>query len=171
MRYDDEVLPVGGVLPDGDAEIEPTARELEMARQLVDALTSEFAPDKYQDGYRDQLLALIERKAAGEEIVAEPVVEERGKVLDLMAALEASLARTGDGDGAGEEPAPAKAPRAAKKASAAGAAKKASPARASTAKSAGATKATKAARALKKPPAAVAKKKAPAKATRSRKSA
>jgi len=47
-------------------------------------------PEKYHDEYRGQLLDLIERKAAGEEIVAEPTVEDRGKVLDLMAALEQS---------------------------------------------------------------------------------
>ena len=173
MRYDDEVLPAGGVLPEGAAEVEPTARELEMARQLVDALTTAFEPDKYQDGYREQLLALIDKKAAGEEIVAEPVVEDRGKVLDLMAALEASLARTGgdDGNGAGEEPAAARSSRAAKPAKAPPPAKAAKPVRAAAAKATKATKATKAARALKKAPATAAKKKAPAKTTRTRKSA
>jgi len=104
MRYADEVLPASSVLPE-DAEVaEPTARELEMAEQLVEALAGEFEPEKYEDSYREQLMALIEKKAAGEEIVAEPVVEEQGKVVDLMAALEASLARAGrGGDGAEDE--------------------------------------------------------------------
>ena len=58
-------------------------------------------------------MALIERKAAGEEIVASAAPEEPAKVLDLMAALEASLARTGSkssasGDGAAAKPAPAR---------------------------------------------------------------
>ena len=54
-----------------------------------------FDPEKYHDEYREEVLALIERKAAGEEIVAPAAPEEPAKVLDLMAALEASLARTG----------------------------------------------------------------------------
>jgi DNA end-binding protein Ku len=65
-----------------------------MARQLVESLgAEEFQPEKYHDEYREQVLDLIERKAAGEEIVAEPLVEPPAKVLDLVAALEASLAK------------------------------------------------------------------------------
>jgi DNA end-binding protein Ku len=93
MRYADEVL-----APDReqiDAESEPSERELDMARQLVNTLAGEFDPEKYRDEYREEVLALIDRKAAGEEIVAPVAPEEPAKVLDLMAALEASLARTG----------------------------------------------------------------------------
>jgi DNA end-binding protein Ku len=91
MRYADEVLPRAGLVPD-DGEVELTDRERAMARQLVESLASdEFQPEKYEDEYRKQVLDLIERKAAGEEIVAEPVVEAPAKVLDLVAALEASL--------------------------------------------------------------------------------
>ena len=97
MRYADEVLPPSTVVPDDGEVAEPTARELEMAKQLVEALASDFEPDKYHDAYREQLMSLIERKAAGEEIVAEPQVEDQGKVVDLMAALEQSLARAGRG--------------------------------------------------------------------------
>ena len=120
MRYADEVLPPAEVVPD-DADVsEPTARELEMAKQLVDALATDFEPEKYEDAYREQLMSLIERKAAGEEIVAEPQVEDQGKVVDLMAALEQSLARAGRGDpgdeGESEElPPAAKTKRASKK--------------------------------------------------------
>jgi len=91
MRYADEVLPRAGLVPD-DEEVELTDRERAMARQLVESLaTDEFRPEKYEDEYRKQVLDLIERKAAGEEIVAEPIVEPPAKVLDLVAALEASL--------------------------------------------------------------------------------
>jgi DNA end-binding protein Ku len=95
MRYADEVL-----APDRDQSFledaaEPTEREMEMARQLVNSLATTFDPDKYHDEYREELLGLIEKKAAGEEIVAAETPEEPAKVLDLMAALEASLARTG----------------------------------------------------------------------------
>jgi DNA end-binding protein Ku len=95
MRYHDEVLAADrdGALP--EAANDPSERELEMARQLVAALTGTFDPEKYRDEYREDLLALIDKKAAGEEIVQHDVPEEPGKVLDLMAALEASLARSG----------------------------------------------------------------------------
>jgi DNA end-binding protein Ku len=101
MRYADEVLPRAGLVPE-DQGAEPSDRELAMARQLVDALSDQFDPQRYHDEYREQLMDLIQRKAAGEQIVAEPTVEEPGKVLDLMAALEASLARTGTGETSGK---------------------------------------------------------------------
>jgi DNA end-binding protein Ku len=90
MRYADEVLPHDQLVPDEDVEI--TDRELAMARQLVESLAvDKFEPDKFHDQYREQVMDLIDRKAAGEEIVAEPVVEAPAKVLDLVAALEASI--------------------------------------------------------------------------------
>jgi DNA end-binding protein Ku len=93
MRYADEVLPRADLVPD-DADSELTERELAMARQLVESLAVDhFEPEKYRDEYREQVLDLIEKKAAGQEIVAEPVVEPPAKVLDLVAALEASLDR------------------------------------------------------------------------------
>lgn len=116
MRYGDEVLAADAVVPDTETEA-PTARELEMAKQLVETLSADFDPEKYHDEYREELLSLIERKAAGEEIVAPPNVEERGKVVDLMAALEASLERgraaaeAGDDDAEELPPAAQKKPR------------------------------------------------------------
>ncbi len=139
MRYADEVL-----APDReqiDAESEPSERELDMARQLVNTLAGEFDPEKYHDEYREEVLALIDRKAAGEEIVAPAAPEEPAKVLDLMAALEASLARTGatrtkgDADDAAAAPAPRKAAKkAAKRAPTKGAAKKSPAKKSATAK-------------------------------------
>jgi DNA end-binding protein Ku len=122
MRHADEVIPIESIeeIPRGD-DIAPNQKELDMARQLIEALSGDFEPEKYTDAYREQLLEIIEKKAAGEEIVAEPMVEEPAKVVDLMAALEASLARAGKG-GADEATArPAKA--AAKKTKKAGAKK------------------------------------------------
>jgi DNA end-binding protein Ku len=92
MRYSDEVMDRGTIRPEEDVEL--TDRERVMARQLVESLASDaFQPEKYRDEYREQLLDLIERKAAGEEIVAQPQVEAPAKVLDLVSALEASLAK------------------------------------------------------------------------------
>jgi DNA end-binding protein Ku len=95
MRFADEVLAIDREQPLAEPASEPSEREKEMARQLVSSLTAQFDPEKYHDEYREELLALIDKKAAGEEIVAAPSTEEPAKVLDLMAALEASLARAG----------------------------------------------------------------------------
>ncbi len=103
MRYADEVLPRAGLLGDDVEVAEPSERELAMARQLIEALSDQFEPDRYHDQYREQLRDLISRKAAGEEIVAEPQVEEPGTVVDLMAALEASLARAGAAESAADK--------------------------------------------------------------------
>ncbi|MGH8978624.1 MAG: Ku protein, partial [Acidimicrobiia bacterium] len=94
MRYADEVVARDNLLPEDAEDADLTDRERAMAQQLVESLASDkFDVDKYHDEYREQLLDLIERKAAGEEIVAEPEVEAPAKVLDLVAALEASLAK------------------------------------------------------------------------------
>src|SRR6266487_4421242 len=118
MRFADEVVSpdeLDGVIPD-DIE-EPKNRELEMAGALIDQLSSEFEPDRYRDEYREELLAMIERKAAGEEVV-EAVSDEPTptKAPDLMAALEESLAAVkgeplaagSKGDGGSRRRAPAK---------------------------------------------------------------
>ncbi len=62
-----------------------------MASQLVESLTEPFEPQRYEDLYRNQVLDLIDRKAAGEELVAAPAPAAEEKVVDLMAALEASV--------------------------------------------------------------------------------
>jgi DNA end-binding protein Ku len=58
---------------------------------LVRSLTAEFDPDKYQDDYRLQLLDLIGKKATGEEFELPAVEAEKPKIVDMMAALEASV--------------------------------------------------------------------------------
>ena len=75
-----------------DGEHKTSDRELAMAKQLIDSLTSNFEPQKYRDEYRDRVLDMIERKAQGETVVIEAPAEEPKKVPDLMAALEASIA-------------------------------------------------------------------------------
>jgi DNA end-binding protein Ku len=104
MRFADEVLTPEGAEPAQDEDAAPNERELTMARQLIEALSTEFEPGKYHDTFREQLLALIQAKAEGQEIVAEPEVEEPTKVVDLMAALEASLERAGVGGGPATAP-------------------------------------------------------------------
>ena len=67
-------------------------RELEVADQLIRSLSGDWDPSKYHDTYRQRVLDLITRKAEGEEIVVEEREPEETNVVDLMAALEASLA-------------------------------------------------------------------------------
>jgi len=93
MRFADEVVPVDEleILPDKASK--PAKREQEMAEQLIDSLSTDFKPGDYHDEYREQLLALIERKAEGKEIVAsEAEAPKATKAPDLMAALEESIA-------------------------------------------------------------------------------
>ena len=96
MRFHDEVSSPkdldGEVFEDAKPK-KPEKRELEMAKQLIESLTSDFEPDKYRDEYREELLDLLERKAAGKEVVSAPSEEPKPtKAPDLMAALEESLA-------------------------------------------------------------------------------
>jgi DNA end-binding protein Ku len=98
MRFADEVVPpseLDDVLPQKKAKA--AKREQEMAEQLIDSLSTEFDPSGYRDEYREQLLALIERKAEGKEIVTPESEEPKAtKAPDLMAALEESIAAVKD---------------------------------------------------------------------------
>jgi len=77
---------------DGVEDVDVSDRELRMAGQLIDSLTDDFVPERFEDNYRLQVLDLIERKAAGEtEVVAPPTPVAEEKLVDLMAALEESV--------------------------------------------------------------------------------
>jgi DNA end-binding protein Ku len=103
MIFHDEVVPTDDIEEVPDAkDLKTSDRELKMAQQLIDSLSSDFEPSKYHDEYREKVLELIERKADGEEIAIQPQEEEPEKVPDLMAALEASLAAVKDPE-AGKE--------------------------------------------------------------------
>ena len=93
MLYADEVVAPGELSVPTAADTAPSERELHMASQLVESLSAPFDPDKYHDDYREKVLALIEAKADGEIITPAAPAEEHAPVVDLMAALEASLAR------------------------------------------------------------------------------
>ena len=102
MHFNDEVVKVDTV-PGVETKAKVDDRELKMATQLIDSLTTDFKPAKYKDEYREQVMELIERKAAGEEIHTTPTHEEKGagRATNLMAALEASLAKSRGGGGSG----------------------------------------------------------------------
>jgi DNA end-binding protein Ku len=80
-------------------DIDVSAKEVKMAEALVDSLSADFEPDKYHDQYREQVLGLIEKKSAGEEFEVPAAVAEAPKVVDLMAALEASVAKAKEARG------------------------------------------------------------------------
>ncbi len=93
MVYADELNDPGSIPELAEvSDIEVSDRELAMATQLVESLSTDFEPDRFQDTYREAVLGLIERKAAGEEVIAPPAQTEPDRVVDLMAALEASVA-------------------------------------------------------------------------------
>jgi len=92
LVYADEVVPVADVDElAGLGEVAVADREVKMAEMLVESLTDAFDPAKYHDEYRVQVLELIGRKAAGEEFELPAVADAPPKVVDLMAALEASV--------------------------------------------------------------------------------
>ena len=95
MFFEDEIRDARAeleTLPPADVEFQD--REVDIARQLIDALTTEWDPARYQNTYRERIEELIERKREGKAIVFETETP-KSNVVDLMAALEASIARTG----------------------------------------------------------------------------
>jgi len=106
MVFPDEIIDPATIdeIPTAD-DVEVNKRELAIAEQLVESLAAQFEPEKFHDTYREDVLALIERKAAGEQIAVQPDADEAdAPVPDLMSALKASLdavkAREGNGTGA-----------------------------------------------------------------------
>jgi DNA end-binding protein Ku len=103
MLFPDEIVDADGIDEIADTtDVEVTKRELDIAKQLVESLAGAFDSSKYHDTYRQDVLDLIERKAAGEEIAVQPATdEEEEPVPDLMAALKASLDAVRDKDAEG----------------------------------------------------------------------
>ena len=97
MLFADEVVGTSDLEVKTTSDTRPSERELSMARQLVGSLSTEWEPEKFKDDYRDKVMALIEAKAEGNEIAVAEEPERPAPVVDLMAALEASLARAKDG--------------------------------------------------------------------------
>ncbi|MEZ5408831.1 MAG: Ku protein [Acidimicrobiales bacterium] len=119
MVYADEVV-APAEIPGLEelADVTATEAELALADQLIDSLSSDFEPERYQDNYRLQVLDLLEAKATGQvtSVEAVPAAADEG-VIDLLAALEASVnaakeARRSAGGGSdGEAEAPAAEPK------------------------------------------------------------
>jgi DNA end-binding protein Ku len=160
MLYADEIRGADEIPElEAVARAEVSDKEVAMANQLIASLDAdEFDPAAFQDTYREKVLELIERKAAGEEgLVEAPVPVEASKVIDLMAALEASVAAAkaargrhptgheagddvGDDVGNGSEAVPTRKPAARKAAPKKSAATKPAAAKAPAKKAAGRTR-------------------------------
>jgi DNA end-binding protein Ku len=94
LAYADEVRTFDEIELDGDVKLKEAERAL--ARQLVEQLANnKFEPTKYEDEYRQAVLAAVDRKVAGEEVVAAPAEAPREQIIDLVAALKKSLAERG----------------------------------------------------------------------------
>ena len=107
LYYADEVRDFDDIEFGDDVALK--AGELELANQLIEQLTRErFQPDRYEDQYRQQVLAAVDRKVAGEEVIVQPASEAREQIVDLVAALKQSLASKGDQGEDGDEAAPKK---------------------------------------------------------------
>ena len=91
LHYADEVRPTTEVpIPEGDVK----PMELALAKQLIEQTSNEnFEPAKYKDTVRERVMETIQRKVDGQEITTEAAADSGGKILDLMEALKASLAR------------------------------------------------------------------------------
>jgi DNA end-binding protein Ku len=136
MLWPDEVrTPDFGFL---DEEISVRPQELAMAGSLIDTLTGDFDPAQYKDDYREALQAVIDAKIEGREVVAPAQPEQSGgAVLDLMAALRASVDAAKGKKASGGEPAavePEEPEEAGEPVSKRPAAKKAAPAKKAAAK-------------------------------------
>jgi DNA end-binding protein Ku len=127
MVYPDEVNdPAELEALEAVSDVTISAKERKVAEALIESLTEPFEPSEYKDEYREKVLDLIEARASGAtEVVEGAPEEEDDKVVDIMAALEASIAEAkkarkrhpSGGDEAEEAPAkPAAKPRKAAKA-------------------------------------------------------
>jgi DNA end-binding protein Ku len=98
MRFADEVVPQADLdLPGKGAKPEP--KELKLASQIIGSLATDWDPTRYHDTYTEELKSLIEAKAKGKKIVVQDEAPAEANVLDLMQALEASLAAARKGGG------------------------------------------------------------------------
>jgi DNA end-binding protein Ku len=94
LHYADELRAFSEV-PLGEGEVKD--EELQLAVQLVkQAASDEFKPESFQDDVRNRMMEQIQRKIEGEEITAAPAEEPQTQIIDLMEALKASIAKSGE---------------------------------------------------------------------------
>lgn len=100
LHWADEVRDPGRELPELPSGRVGRGKQLDMALQLIDALSSDWEPARYHDTYQEKVRELVKAKAEGQEIAVAEAAPEATNVIDLMKVLEGSLqaARTGRGE-------------------------------------------------------------------------
>jgi DNA end-binding protein Ku len=92
MRFADEVVPKSSIDQVPSIGRKPAAKELHLAEQIIDSLATEWDPSRYHDTFTEEVEDLLQRKAKGEQVVVEEAPAPSAKVVDLMSALQASIA-------------------------------------------------------------------------------
>jgi DNA end-binding protein Ku len=92
MNFVDEVQPADRIDGLELAEVDVNPRELEMAQRLIDSLVTRFDATAYEDRHHQRVISFLESKAEGRQVAAPEAAADTGEVIDLMAALERSLA-------------------------------------------------------------------------------
>ena len=95
MYYQDEIRQVEEFRTDTSLVKD---KELAMAKMLIDSLLAAFEPEKYHDSYRDNLMAMIEAKIEGKQVVETVETKHKAPVIDILEALKMSLAEGKEAD-------------------------------------------------------------------------
>jgi DNA end-binding protein Ku len=90
MYYEDEIRKTEEFRTDASLVKD---KELELATTLITSLAADFEPAKYKDSYRENLMAMIQAKVQGKQVVEAPAEQHLAPVIDIMEALKASLAQ------------------------------------------------------------------------------
>jgi len=93
MFFDDEILDPKAQLGSMPTDLDPKARELTIAKQLIESMVAQWSPQSYHDTYRERVEQLVESRRAGRPMVPRSS-QPKSNVVDLMAALEESVARS-----------------------------------------------------------------------------
>lgn len=91
MRFADEVLDKRSIAGIPTRRSKPDAKQLNLATQIIDALASDWKPDKYADTYTDEVRKIIEQRSEGNDVAVEAGPASTAEVVDLMEALQASV--------------------------------------------------------------------------------
>jgi DNA end-binding protein Ku len=91
MRFADEVIAKSDVEDVPSRRSKPEPKALKLATQIIDSLEADWDPSQYHDTFTEELRRIIDRKDKGKEVVVEEAPAQSADVIDLMAALQASV--------------------------------------------------------------------------------
>jgi DNA end-binding protein Ku len=93
MRFADEVIPSSALEGIPKRAAKAKAKEIALARQIIESLASPWKPERYHDTYTEELRRLVTRRSKGAKVEKEEEPTKTAQVVDLMEALEASVKR------------------------------------------------------------------------------